>query len=115
MRALGGKRYHAPFVFLFRFLSFSFVSFLFLSFLPPVTGGEQLHAASTPPCRRVTSRVSLPSPIPTTSPLVPAPRRAPAEHPGTARQGVPRPRDGALRPPNTSKGSALLRRGERAH
>lgn len=115
MRALGGKRYHAPFVFSFRFLSFFFVSFLFLSFLPPVTGGEQLHAASTPPCRRVMRRVSLPSPIPTASPLVPGPRRAPAEHRGAARQGVPRPRDGALRSPNTSKGSAFLRRGERAH
>ncbi|KAM6092918.1 uncharacterized protein LJ206_005819 [Theristicus caerulescens] len=115
VRGSGGEGYSAPFGVSFRFLSFSFFFFRFLSFLPPVTGGEQLHGAIPPPCRRVTHRASLPSPIGTASPRAAGLRRAPAEHPGAGRRGGTRPRGGAPRPPDPSKGSAPPRRGERAH
>lgn len=51
--------------------AFPFVFFRFLSFLPPVTGGQRLRGAATPPCRRVTHRASraLPAkPLRTASP-----------------------------------------------
>lgn len=99
----------------FPFVFFRFLSFRFVSFLPPVTGGEQLHGTATPPCQRVTRRTSPSSPFCTASPSAPGLRRAPAEHPGTARRGVPRPRGGSPGPPGPSKGSAPPRRGEQEH
>lgn len=50
---LGGQRDTAIVGVFFRFFSFSFVSFRFVSFLPPVTGGQRLRGAASPPCRRV--------------------------------------------------------------